>query len=106
MPTFLLVPRAEGRADPDWEASLHDGPCTVSASDERMARRYADSAFCLALIERRPGQLRPPASPWSQSRLVRAEQVARDDDALRPDGVVLIPTGPGDDRFRVAARVR
>jgi hypothetical protein len=73
MPTFLLVPRAEGRADPDWEASLHDGPCHVTAPDERMARRYADGAFCRAVVERPPGGgARTLASPWSQPRLMRA----------------------------------
>jgi hypothetical protein len=113
MPTFLLVPRAEGRADPDWEASLHDGPCQVTASDERMARRYADGAFCRAVIERPPGGApRLLASPWSQPRLVRAVPVARRAsdaaaaDAPMVEGLVQIPTGPDDSALLIAARVR
>ncbi|MBW8270890.1 hypothetical protein [Caldovatus aquaticus] len=76
MPIFLLAPREDALGDPDWEASLHVGPCLVAAADEGSARRYADCAFCRAVIERRPGQSRLPASPWSQPRLVRAEAIA------------------------------
>jgi hypothetical protein len=109
MPTFLLVPWAEGRADPGWEASLHDGPCHVTAPDERMARRYADGAFCRAVVERPPGGgARTLASPWSQPRLVRAVPVARSDDADAGmvEGLVQVPAGPDDAPLRVAARVR
>jgi hypothetical protein len=76
MPTYLLVPRADALNDPDWEVSLHAGPCTVVAADERTARRYADGAFCRAVIESRPDRRRRPASPWSQPRLVRAATLA------------------------------
>lgn len=101
MATFLLMPRAERLDDPDWEASLHAGPCTVAAPDETAARRYADSAFCLAVVEARPGR-RPLASPWSQPRLVRARRIHED----RPGdatGEVRVPVGRQDDDAAAAA---
>jgi len=98
MPTYLLIPREGALDDPDWEASLHIGPCTVVAPDERTARRYADGAFCRAVMERRPERPRLPASPWSQPRLVRAEAIADpplpSGTATAPEGTVLAHPGP------------
>jgi hypothetical protein len=96
------MPRAESLDDPDWDASLYGGPCTVVAPDERTARRYADSAFCLAVMEPRPG-LPPPISPWSQPRLVRAERIleAHLGEAL---GEVLVPAAQSEGGVRIAAR--
>ncbi len=96
MPTFLLVPRDEATDDPDWEASLHFGPCLVVAADERAARRYADGAFCRAVMERRPDRPDLPSSPWSQPRLVRATVVRspiRGMDEAQCEGMVRVPVG-------------
>jgi hypothetical protein len=87
---FCLIPDASRLDDPDWSASVHNGPCYVVATDARRARLYAAGAFADAGAERTVGGLRP-ASPWMRPDLVAVDRTIGPGAAIGVEGTILVP---------------